>query len=90
MPHIKETERSNFDYALTTLAKEKVDTPGKFVYLLVQLGLIYMVQNKKSFAVLLVIVGGFFFAALDFWHNIANPYEDLKKKENGDVYASYR
>lgn len=62
------------------------ETAGELNYMLSLLVIQYMNQHGLSYKIINDIVGALESAKQEFYRRVAVPYEDLKRKENGDVY----
>lgn len=91
MPYIKEEDRQTFmvgpEGATYGVYLSGIDTPGKLNYLLTTVCDAYMKRGHKSYQEINDIVGALECAKMEFYRRIAIPYEEIKIKENGDVYA---
>lgn len=86
MPYIKKDDRIKFERTL--LSVPALDSPGKLNYLITELCLTYLANKGKSYQTLNDISGALTNANLEFYRRLSAPYEDLKIKENGDVFTS--
>jgi len=59
---------------------------GELNYLITQLCVQYMKSRGRKYAHINDVIGALEGAKLEFYRRYAAPYEDLKIKENGDVY----
>ena len=59
---------------------------GELNYLLTRLALLYIEQHGLSYRAINDIVGAFEAAKLEFYRRIAVPYEEGKRRTNGEVY----
>lgn len=59
---------------------------GELNYELTMLCLEYLAQNGKCYATMNDIVGALDSCKMEFYRRVVEPYEDVKIKENGDVY----
>jgi len=82
MPYIKHTER---DWARGNITAPE----GDFAY---HLTLDYLkwldTKGKRRFKHFASLVGIVILSLLELWWRVIRPYEDKKKKENGDVFQS--
>jgi hypothetical protein len=82
MPYIHQDDRLLLDLnGLTTST-----TPGELNYIITRLCIEYMDTKGKNYQTINDIVGALEGAKMEFYRRVAAPYEDLKIKENGDVY----
>jgi len=81
MPYIKQEQRNQL---------EDIDTPaitaGELNYCITKLVCEYINSNKLNYQTINDIVGALEGAKLEFYRRVAAPYENVKMKENGDVY----
>lgn len=82
MPYIKEENRNK----LNCRDIFEPDTAGELNYCLTKYCLDYIKVKGKSYQSINDVVGALEGAKLEFYRRFAAPYEDLKIKENGDVY----
>jgi len=84
MPYIKQEDRerlANINY------REDIETPGELNYLVTLLALTYIRKHGLNYQHINDVVGALEGAKLEFYRRIAAGYEDVKIKENGDVYG---
>lgn len=64
------------------------ETPGELNYVITRFVLDYWHRkHDKNYQLLNDIIGAMESAKLEFYARIVRPYEDLKRSQNGDVYA---
>lgn len=80
MPYIKQERRKE----LTELPAPK--TPGELNYLLTVICRNYISARLLSYQTINDVMGALEGAKLEFYRRVAAPYEDIKIRENGDVY----
>lgn len=78
MPYIKREERSRALY--------EPATAGELNYAITQVALGYMNRMGKNYAGINDVIGALEGAKLEFYRRYAALYEDIKAKENGDVF----
>ena len=83
MPYIKE-ELKDRCYGLYTVA----ENPGVLNYMLTSVIIAYLESKGLKYSTCNDIVGALECCKQEFIRRIVNPYEDLKIKENGDVYPT--
>lgn len=84
MPYIKKEDRLRIN---TQLSTPYIGSPGELNYLLTFYCNNYMKRNGGvSYKNINDIMGALEGAKQEFYRRVAAPYEDKKKKENGDVY----
>lgn len=62
-------------------------TPGQLNYALTRLCLTYIDEVGLDYAAINDVIGALECAKQEFYRRVAVPYEDKKRKENGDVYT---
>ena len=77
MPYISKQEK---------IIQYPTETVGQLTYSITKLCLHFVKSNGKKFAVFAWVMGALFCAGLEFYRRVVAPYEDVKIKENGDVY----
>jgi len=81
MPYISEMQRLNLQNPGTIPMNA-----GELNYLFTCLIIDYMELNGTKYQTINDVVGALEGAKLEFYRRVAAPYEDVKIKENGDVY----
>ena len=79
MPYIVLSERDSYDFTTPR-------SVGELNYGITLLCINYLEKNGKKYATMNDILGALEGAKLEFYRRVASPYEDIKIKENGDVY----
>ena len=79
MPYIKDEVKRD-------LAGRVAREPGELNFLITELIADYWYFGKKNYQAISDILSSLEGAKLEFYRRIVAPYEDLKIKENGDVY----
>jgi hypothetical protein len=64
-----------------------MESAGELNYILTRILIRYMEQRGKSYQTFNDIMGALDGAKMEFYRRVVAPYEDIKRKENGDVYA---
>jgi hypothetical protein len=82
MPYINPIKRTNLIPELETLPMNSGELNFVFTQVIQQ----YLLLNKTSYSTINDVIGALEGAKLEFYRRVAAPYEDLKIKENGDVY----
>lgn len=80
MPYIKEDRRREL------YDDHPPKTPGELNYLFTMIVKEYFERNGANYQAINDILGAFEGAKLEFYRRLASPYENIKIKENGDVY----
>lgn len=84
MPYIKENDRVKF--AIMDLNIPSINTAGELNYAFTLLIKAYMENMGVKYSTINDIVGALEGAKLEFYRRVASQYENIKIKENGDVY----
>ena len=81
MPYISDIQRLNLKDNT-----KKPGSSGELNYAITMLCVEYMAKKGLRYDTINDIVGALEGAKLEFYRQVASPYEDKKKEENGDVY----
>lgn len=87
MPYIG-PNRDHIDSAQLQDAGQRCNTPGDLDYAVTRLIESYRSFEGDSFTTFNTIIGVLDNAKDEFRRRVIQPYEDLKRLENGDVYKS--
>lgn len=90
MPYIKIARRlalTTFTEQLKQEAKLNGLVSGDCVYLITHILNTYLAQRSANFADMATALGMLESAKLEIYRRTFAPYEDGKRKENGDVYG---
>ena len=87
MPYITKARRESFLDFETGVKGLRIDTAGELNYLITMLGQTYLMQHGISYRVFNEIVGAFECAKLETYRRQIANMENMKKKENGDVFV---
>jgi hypothetical protein len=79
MPYIREQYKE-------ILENDTPKNPGELNYKITKTCIEYLHNEGTSYKTINEIIGVLECAKMEFYRRIAVPYENLKKKENGDVY----
>jgi len=83
MPYINQDDREDLHY------EQKIPAnAGELNYLLTTIIDDYFMEHGGRYAQVNDIIGALEGAKLEFYRRIVAPYEDVKLKENGEVYLS--
>lgn len=85
MPYIKQDERDILDE--NVWVGHSITGPGELNYVITDLINGYLEDTGVSYSALNEVIGVLECAKLELYRRVAAPYEDKKKKENGDVYS---
>ena len=89
MPYIPQADRDKFSHPLSILAQTISQygiSGGELNYLMTQVALMYLYKHKESYNTIGDVIKAFECAKLEFARRKMEPYEDSKKRTNGDVY----
>ena len=81
MPYISPTRRADIDNGT-----DAPDTEGELNYALSMVMIRYLKKKGVSYATFNAIIGAVEGAKLEFERRVVFPYEDIKIRENGDIY----
>lgn len=80
MPYLKKEDR---EY----LNKVKAGSPGELNYIMTEMALTLLFRfGEPNYAEYNAVIGALECCKLEMYRRMVAPYEDKKKKENGDVY----
>lgn len=85
MPYIKKDLRLTLDKPVIELIL-KISTPGELNYVITKLVTEYLKNESESYLVYNEIIGCLECAKQEFYRRAIVPYEEKKRKENGDVF----
>jgi len=81
MPYIKRSKRS---IKLLSIVADAIDTEGELNYCITKLCLLYL-GNNAHYEDYNRVMGVLISVQHEFYRRYVAPYEDQKRKENGDV-----
>jgi len=84
MPYIKAKDRKKFSDAYHLGAKAK--KAGELNYIFSKVFRGYLDTNGANYSAMNDILGACDGATREFYRRIVVPYEEKKKKDNGDIY----
>ncbi|MCJ7828411.1 MAG: hypothetical protein MUP81_01560 [Dehalococcoidia bacterium] len=87
MPYIVSARREDFQDFLEKTKDLRIDTSGELNYLITMLGQVYLVQHGVSYRIFNEIIGAMECAKFETYRRQIANLEDMKKQENGDVFA---
>jgi hypothetical protein len=89
MPYINQEARRAFNDLANDLA-DNIETEGDLNYVITRICQVWEInQPRRSYSVLNSIVGVLECAKQEFYRQIVSPYEDIKQKENGDIFDDH-
>lgn len=80
MPYINQDLRPELDYSY------QPRNAGELNYVITRVIQSYLAENKTNYATYNTAIGALECAKLELYRRLISPYEDVKIKENGDVY----
>jgi len=86
MPYIKQEDRQRLLPLLQEMEDIYPKTSGELNYFITCVILDYFKRNGGRYEQINDVLGALEGAKLEFYRRRVGPYEDLKLKENGDVY----
>lgn len=86
MPYIKQEDRERITDNGLGIEIDAPNNAGELNYAITMLCDTYFKINGGRYQQINDIVGALEGAKLEFYRRVAAPYEDVKIKENGDVY----
>jgi hypothetical protein len=86
MPYIKKADRLRLQDGGFSLPDFMNEPVGSLTYVLYQAALSYLQRNSDSYQTRAEILGALESAKLEFYRRDVAPYEDIKMRENGDVW----
>ena len=86
MPYIKKERRESLDQMDAVGNGSFAQTTGELNYLITNIVADYLKFNGLCYATINDVIGVLECAKLEFYRRLAAPYEDEKKRENGDVF----
>jgi hypothetical protein len=85
MPYINKKDRTYYRIPIEIL--KSLNNPGQLNYIFTQCIAAYLENKGLKYQTLAEITGSLVDAKDEFKRRIVAPYEDIKIKENGDVYS---
>lgn len=82
MPYIPESVRPDLQPQL----EREPNSSGELNYMITGFCNLYLETKGTNYTVLNEIIGVLECAKLEFYRRVVTPYEEKKRKENGDVY----
>lgn len=90
MPYITDEDRVDLDTCLDMLFEHfhviKPGSPGELNYILTKIVSQWLVEKGVSYTHINDVVGVLDCVKAEFYRRVAVPYEEKKRKKNGDVY----
>ena len=86
MPYVDSLSREKYLSILDEIDALAILHPGELNYLITMICLSYIDDHGEQYQTFNDIVGALENAKQELYRRVVVNYEDLKKKENGDVY----
>jgi len=86
MPYLNETDRVRLEALKKSIESAPIWSPGDLNYLFTLLIKRYLEHNGMGYGHCNDVIGALECCKLELYRRKVAPYEDLKIKENGDVY----
>jgi len=84
MPYIKDEDKTKFEDLIEIAGN--IDSAGEMNYVITMLARTYIERHGLCYQTLNDVVGALEGCKFELYRRVLAPYEDLKIKENGDVY----
>ncbi len=95
MPYIKQEDRDRIMDKIegfgaigdvTSIIIDEINKPGELNYAITEMMKNYLERKGVSYTNMNEVIGVLECAKMELYRRMAAPYEDVKIKENGDVY----
>lgn len=93
MPYIPTSMRESLDRRLLAMIDDNHPlAAGDFAYVLTRVSLYYIRSSSQimTYATLAMAVGVMFLTILEVVRRVVTPYEDIKNRQNGEVFGEIR
>lgn len=90
MPYIKAKDREQYEWAIAAIAahlKSSTNVSGDLNYVISAIA-DRLIERKPNYQKINSIIGVLECAKMELYRRIASPYEDFKRRTNGDVYGN--
>jgi hypothetical protein len=84
MPYIKQEQRDALNTGL--IDNLQINNAGELNYLFTRIAKRYLLTRGLNYQHINDIIGALEGAKLELYRRVTSPYEDIKIKENGDIY----
>lgn len=94
MPYIKKEQRERIlldrtsDHTVKYIDMRFIHLSGELNYAITELLNYWLIKNGVNYTEINTLIGVLECAKQELYRRIASPYEDEKKKQNGDVYTA--
>lgn len=85
-PYLSTLDKQFLKPVLDAFDRVRLTGPGQLNFLFCEIGKIYLDQNGKNYQRLNDIHGALDCASKEFYRRVTVDYENMKIKENGDVF----
>lgn len=85
MPYIKADLRNDFNFCAKQIA-QRSETPGELNYAITRICDEFVMSKGESYTNYNMILGVLEAVKQELYRRKISPYEDVKMRENGDVY----
>lgn len=86
MPYIQQKDREKFKEILEIINKIPIESEGNLNYLITNLCLKFIRENKISYSRLNSVIGVLNCVELEFYRKVILNYEEQKIIQNGDIF----
>ena len=86
MPYIKNVDRAKFISGELEFLIDSIENEGELNYFLTEVILGYIGSGTGNYTMYNSVIGALECCKLEIYRRLIAPYEELKCKENGDVY----
>lgn len=91
MPYIdRDLARELLALPLGNLERVSTFTPGALNFALSQVAIQYLHRKGVNYTDLNDVMGAFTAAQQEFYRRVVVPYEEIKMKQNGDIYGDLK
>lgn len=88
MPYIKPGQRPPIDGYINGELADVLHNPGELNYAITRLVMAYLGKAPFNYTAIAEVTGVLENVKQEFYRRVASGYEDIKRKENGDVYGA--
>ncbi len=87
MPYINRDRQADFEELVKTARQQRIDNPGELNFLFSTMALEFLRQHGFNYTQMNAVVGVYECSKDEFKRQILHPYEDEKRKVNGDIFT---
>jgi len=88
MPYITQERRDELEFLQFRKVGEHLKSGGELTYVIYQIIMDYLISEPVKFERLCICLGALQAAKMEFYRRIVSNYEDIKIKENGDIWTT--